>query len=110
MHWDSDGPGPAIAFKEYEAAARGFKLELRSLPIRGPNPDFAGAFQTAKTARLDALMVVTDPLMRQHWPEACDLAREWLRKQVRLRWADEHIAQARAMCDAIDRHWDLYAR
>ena len=27
--WDADGPGPAIAFKEYEAAARAFKLELR---------------------------------------------------------------------------------
>ena len=26
--WDADGPGPAVAFKEYEAAARAFKLEL----------------------------------------------------------------------------------
>ena len=56
--WDADGPGPAVAFKEYEAATRAFKIELRSLEIRGPNPDFAGAFQTAKTARLDALIVV----------------------------------------------------
>ena len=64
--WDADGPGPAIAFKEYEAAARAFKLELRSLEVRGPNPDFAGAFQTAKTARLDALIVVANPLMAQH--------------------------------------------
>src|SRR6185503_11077108 len=61
--WDSDGPGPAIAVKEYEAAARGFKIELRSLAIRGPNPDFAAAFQTAKSARLDALIVVANPLM-----------------------------------------------
>ena len=36
--WDADGPGPAIAFKEYEAAARAFKLELRSLEVRGPTP------------------------------------------------------------------------
>ena len=55
--WDADGPGPAIAFKEYEAAARAFKLELRSLEVRGPNPDFAGAFQAAKTARVEALIV-----------------------------------------------------
>src|SRR6185503_801620 len=61
--WDSDGPGPAIAVKEYEAAARSFKIELRSLAIRGPNPDFAAAFQTAKSARLDALIVVANPLM-----------------------------------------------
>src|SRR3972149_4386658 len=29
--WDADGPGPAIAFKEYTAATQAFKLELRSL-------------------------------------------------------------------------------
>jgi putative tryptophan/tyrosine transport system substrate-binding protein len=64
--WDADGPGPAIAFKEYETAARGFKLELRSLQVRGPNPDFAGAFQAAKTARVEALIVVGNALMYQH--------------------------------------------
>jgi hypothetical protein len=58
----------------------------------------------------DMVPVVSDPLMRQYWPEACGLAREWLRKHVRPRWADEHITQARAMCDAIDRHWGIYAR
>jgi putative ABC transport system substrate-binding protein len=54
--WDADGPGPAIAVKEYEAAARAFKIESRSLPIRGPNPDFVGAFQAAKTARVEAFI------------------------------------------------------
>src|SRR5215467_14572966 len=39
--WDADGPGPAIAVKEYEAATRAFKIEPRSLAVRGPNPDFA---------------------------------------------------------------------
>ncbi len=72
--WDADGPGPAIAVKEYDAATRAFKIELRSLAIRGPNPDFAGAFQTAKTARLDALMVVANPLMAQHAKEVFELA------------------------------------
>jgi putative ABC transport system substrate-binding protein len=72
--WDGNGPGPAVAFKEYEAAARAFKLELRSLEVRGPNPDFAGAFQAAKTARLDALIVVANPLMGQHAKEVFELA------------------------------------
>jgi putative ABC transport system substrate-binding protein len=75
--WDADGPGPTIAVKEYEEAARAFKLEFRSLPIRGPNPDFTGAFQTAKTARLDALIVVANPLMTQHAKEALDLAAKY---------------------------------
>jgi putative ABC transport system substrate-binding protein len=75
--WDADGPGPAVAFKEYEAATRAFKIELRSLAIRGPNPDFAGAFQTAKTARLDALIVVANPLMAQHAKEVIELAAKY---------------------------------
>jgi len=64
--WDADGPGPAIAFKEYKAAAEAFKLEHRSLEVRGPNPDFTGAFQAARTARAEALIVVGNPLMSQH--------------------------------------------
>ena len=75
--WDADGPGPAIAVKEYEGAARAFKLEFHSLEIRGSNPDFAGAFQTAKTARLDALIVVANPLMAQHAKEVFDLAAKY---------------------------------
>jgi len=75
--WDTAGPGPAVAFKEYEAAAQGFKLELRSLPIRGPNPDFAEAFQTAKTARLDTVIVVANPLMGQHTKEVFELAAKY---------------------------------
>jgi putative tryptophan/tyrosine transport system substrate-binding protein len=64
--WDADGPGPAIAVKEYEAAARAFKIESRSLPLRGPNPDFVGAFQAAKTARVEAFIVVGNALMSKH--------------------------------------------
>jgi putative ABC transport system substrate-binding protein len=72
--WDADGPGPAIAFKEYTASAQAFKLELRSLEVRGPNPGLPGAFQAAKTARLDALIVVANPLMGQHAKEIFELA------------------------------------
>ena len=75
--WDADGPGPAIAVKEYEAATRAFKMEVRPLAIRGPNPDFTGAFQTAKTARLDALIVVANPLMAQHAKEVFELAAKY---------------------------------
>ena len=72
--WDANGPGPAVAVKEYEAAARAFKLELRSLEVRGPNPDFSGAFQAAKTARVEALIVVGNGLMFQHAKQVFELA------------------------------------
>lgn len=75
--WDPDGPGPAIAFKEYEAATRAFKLDLRSFEVRGPKPDLAGAFQAAKTARVDALIVVSNPLMTQHAKEIFELATKY---------------------------------
>ena len=64
--WDSDAPGPAVAFKEYKEATQAFKLELIPLSILGPDPDLAGAFQAARTARTEALIVVGNPLMNQH--------------------------------------------
>jgi putative tryptophan/tyrosine transport system substrate-binding protein len=72
--WDADGPGPAIALKEYEAAARAFKLDLRSLEVRGPQPNFAGAFRDAKALHAEALMVVGNPLMTQHAKTVFELA------------------------------------
>jgi hypothetical protein len=51
-----------------------------------------------------------DPLMRQHWPDACAAARTWLTKQVRPKWSASDIALAKTICDAIDRHWIDYAR
>jgi ABC-type uncharacterized transport system substrate-binding protein len=75
--WDADGPGPAIALKEYEGAARAFKLEFHSLEIRGPTPDLPGAFQVAKTARLDALIVVANPLMGQRAKQVFELAAKY---------------------------------
>ena len=72
--WDANGPGPEIAFKEYTSAARAFKLEFQSFEIRGPNPDLTGAFRAARTARVDALIVVANPLMGQHTKEVFELA------------------------------------
>ncbi len=72
--WDAGGPGPAIAFKEYAAAVRLFKLELRSLEVRGPNPDFEKAFQAANAARAESLIVVRNPLLAQHAKQVFELA------------------------------------
>ena len=72
--WDADGPGPVIAFRKYEAAAQAFKLEMRSLEVRGPKPDFQKAFEGAKAARVEALIVVGNPLISQHAKQVFDLA------------------------------------
>jgi ABC-type uncharacterized transport system substrate-binding protein len=72
--WDADGPGPRVAFKEYEAAARAFKLDLKSVEVRGPNPDFPSALQAAKNQRADALIIVGNPLIRFHQKRIMELA------------------------------------
>jgi len=64
--WDADGPGPAIALKEYETAAHAFKFDFKSLDVRGPKPDLDKAFQAANAARVEALIVVRNPLMSRH--------------------------------------------
>jgi putative tryptophan/tyrosine transport system substrate-binding protein len=65
--WDGNAaPGPAIAVKEYEAAARGLKLDFQSLEVRGPAPDLDGAFQAAAKRRVNALIVVRNITIDRH--------------------------------------------
>lgn len=73
--WDAGGPGPVVAFRNYEAAAKSVRLRLQSLQIRGPNPDLAGAFAAAKRERAEVLIVVTNPLVVQHRVAIMDLAK-----------------------------------
>jgi putative tryptophan/tyrosine transport system substrate-binding protein len=72
--WDADGPGPAVAVREYETAAQAFKMDLRSLAIRGPGPDLTEAFQASKAARVEALIVVGNALASKHAPQIFELA------------------------------------
>src|SRR4029453_9513995 len=72
--WDADAPGPKVAFKEYKGASRAFNLDLRSIEVRGTNPEFVAAFQAARLGRPEALIVVGNPIMSQHMKTICDLA------------------------------------
>ena len=72
--WDADAPGPAISFKEYEAAARALKIQLLSLEVRGPNPDFEGAFQAGAKGRAHALITVQNPVLLRYPKRIADLA------------------------------------
>jgi ABC-type uncharacterized transport system substrate-binding protein len=72
--WDSDDPGTAIAFKEYEAAARVLKMPLQSLEVRGSNPDLEGVFQAAAKARVNALIMVRSPELRRDAKQIADLS------------------------------------
>ena len=71
--WDADSPGSNIAFKEYEAAAPALKIQLQSLGLRGPNPDFEGTFQTAVKDRASALIIVRGRLLNRYTKRIADL-------------------------------------
>ena len=46
-------------FRDYEAAAHALKIQLQSLEVRGPNPDFEGAFRAAVKGRVRGLIATT---------------------------------------------------
>jgi putative tryptophan/tyrosine transport system substrate-binding protein len=57
--WESTF-GSKNALQEYEAAAHDLKIPLQSLEVRGPNPDFEGAFEAAAEGRVNALITKTN--------------------------------------------------
>jgi len=69
--WDVDGPGPKVAFKEYEAASRAYKLNLQSLGVHGPSPDLESVFQ--KAVHADAVIIVSNPLIRANQKKIMEL-------------------------------------
>jgi putative ABC transport system substrate-binding protein len=72
--WDAEAPAPALAFKEYEAAARTLKVHIQSLEVRGSNPDLENSFPTAGTGRTDALITITNPRLSRLAKSIAELA------------------------------------
>jgi putative ABC transport system substrate-binding protein len=89
--WDGNAPGPAIAFKEYEASARRLKLEFQSLEVRGPNPDLDGAFQAAVKARASALIVVRNSTVDRHSKSIVDFT---LKNRLPSVWEGSEFIEA----------------
>ena len=72
--WDADNENAAIAFKEYEAAARALKIALQSLALQGPHPDFEAAFQAAVKGRASGLITIRDALINRYRKQIADRA------------------------------------
>jgi putative ABC transport system substrate-binding protein len=67
-------PGEVNDFQHYEAPARALKLQLQPLAVRGPTPDFEGAFRAAAKGRASALITVRGSLLAPHTKRIADLA------------------------------------
>ena len=62
------------AFEDYETSARALKIPLQSLEVRGPNPDFEGAFQAAAKGRVNGLVTIGTVLLVNYSKRIADLA------------------------------------
>ena len=90
--WDGNAaPGPAIAFKEYEVAARSLKLDFQSLEVRGPDPDLDGAFQSAAKGRSNALIVVRNITVDRHLKRIVDFS---VKNRLPSMWEGSEFVEA----------------
>jgi len=69
-----DREAQAISLREYETAGRALKIRIQPLEVRGPTPDFEDVIQTATKARISALVVITDPLIRRYAKQLAEAA------------------------------------
>ena len=60
--WNPGNSSNAVEFRETEVAARALGLKVQSLEVRGPD-DFQGVFARAARDRVNALIVLRDPLI-----------------------------------------------
>ena len=71
---DTGASFSALGFKEYETVARGLKIPLQSLEVRGPDPDLEGAFQAAAKGGSRAVITITSSPLFRNSKRIADLA------------------------------------
>jgi putative ABC transport system substrate-binding protein len=69
---DPSSPSHAPGWRETESAARSLGVQVQSLEVRAPNPDFAGAFSAITRYRADALLTLSQPLIRVYREQIVD--------------------------------------
>jgi putative tryptophan/tyrosine transport system substrate-binding protein len=72
--WNAGNENASLAFKEYETAAQPLKIPLQSLTVRGPHPEFEGAFQAAVKERVSGLVTIRDALFNRYRKRIADRA------------------------------------
>jgi len=64
----------AVSIKDYENIGRALKTTIQPVEIRGPKPDFEGAFRAATKGRIDALITIRDALTASYPKRIAELA------------------------------------
>ena len=60
---DPSSPAHAPGWRETESAARSLGVQVQSVGVSEPNPDFAGAFAAITGYRADGLLTLSQPLL-----------------------------------------------
>ena len=63
--------------EDFEVAARALKNITIPLEVRGPNPDFEGAFQAAAKGRVNALVTIRDAVTASYLKRIANLATKY---------------------------------
>jgi len=71
--WNAANTYKAFDLKEVRAVAERLRVQIQTLPVRGPN-DFPEAFQAAVDNRADGLITLDDPFTITHRARIVDLA------------------------------------
>jgi putative ABC transport system substrate-binding protein len=74
--WDSKGPGPTMAFKEYEAAAHLLRIKIESLELRALKLDFERAFHIAAKEHADAIIPIRSSVLIRDMKLIADFAKK----------------------------------
>jgi len=69
---DPSSPSHAPGWRETESAAQSLGVQVQSVEVRAPNPDFAGAFAAIVRYGADALLTLSQPLIRVHRTQIID--------------------------------------
>jgi len=72
--WDASGQPTESGFKSYEAAALALKIQILSLELSAPEPNFQAAFEVAAKERANALIISSGALTISHQKTIADLA------------------------------------
>ena len=72
--WDASGQATDSGFKSYEAAARALKIQILSLELRAPEPNFQGAFEAAAKGRANAIITSSGALTISYQKRIAELA------------------------------------
>jgi len=69
---DPTSPSHAIGWRETESAAKSLGVQVQSLEVRPPNPDFEGAFAAIARDHSNALLTLSQPLIVVHRKQIVD--------------------------------------